>query len=189
MCEPYLKTNIEGRKMAVSKNGNLTQNPTRRNRLIGGAAAAGGLAASLLPSTAQAAQPAASSGASKTRGQHSGNYISTKDGTQLYYKDWGTGRPVVFCHGWPLSSDSWESQMMLAASYGFRAVAHDRRGHGRSSQPWNGNEMDTYADDLATVFETLGLRDPHNTLAPARARSYGSALTQDPLRRCGTLAP
>jgi non-heme chloroperoxidase len=136
-------------------------NPTRRNILIGGAAAAaaGGLAASLLPSTAQAAQPAASSGASKPRGQHSGNYISTKDGTQLYYKDWGTGRPVVFCHGWPLSSDSWESQMMLVASYGFRAVAHDRRGHGRSSQPWNGNEMDTYADDLATVFETLGLRD------------------------------
>jgi non-heme chloroperoxidase len=85
--------------------------------------------------------------------------IVTKDGTQLYYKDWGAGRPVVFSHGWPLSSDSWESQMLFLAERGFRCVAHDRRGHGRSSQPWNGNDMDTYADDLAHVIETLGLED------------------------------
>jgi non-heme chloroperoxidase len=85
--------------------------------------------------------------------------ITTKDGTQLYYKDWGTGRPVVFSHGWPLSSDSWESQMLHLAERGFRVVAHDRRGHGRSSQPWSGNDMDTYADDLAQVIETLGLGD------------------------------
>jgi non-heme chloroperoxidase len=143
----------------MSKNSKQEQNPTRRSIMIGGAVAAGGLAASLLPASAQAAQSADTSGASKPHGQHSADYISTKDGTQLYYKDWGTGRPVVFCHGWPLSSDSWESQMMLVASHGFRAVAHDRRGHGRSSQPWNGNEMDTYADDLAVVFETLGLKD------------------------------
>ena len=70
--------------------------------------------------------------------------ITTRDGTQIYYKDWGTGQPVVFSHGWPLSADSWEAQMMFLASYGYRCIAHDRRGHGRSSQPWSGNEMDTY---------------------------------------------
>ncbi len=85
--------------------------------------------------------------------------IITDDGTQIYYKDWGTGRPVVFSHGWPLNSDSWESQMLHLASHGLRAVAHDRRGHGRSSQPWHGHDMDTYADDLAQLIETLDLRD------------------------------
>jgi len=141
------------------KSSNPKQNPTRRNLLIGGAAAAGGLAAALVPGTAGAAQAAASSHAPKHHGAHVASWISAKDGTQLYYKDWGSGRPVVFCHGWPLSSDSWESQMLLVASHGYRAVAHDRRGHGRSSQPWNGNEMDTYADDLSTVFDTLDLKD------------------------------
>jgi non-heme chloroperoxidase len=85
------------------------------------------------------------------------NTIATKDGTSLYYKDWGTGKPVVFSHGWPLNSDSWEAQMLYLAEHGYRSIAHDRRGHGRSSQPWNGNDMNTYADDLATVIETLGL--------------------------------
>jgi non-heme chloroperoxidase len=85
--------------------------------------------------------------------------ITTKDGTQIYYKDWGTGQPVVFSHGWPLSSDSWEAQMMFLASSGYRAIAHDRRGHGRSSQPWSGNDMDTYADDLSELIETLDLKD------------------------------
>ncbi len=86
------------------------------------------------------------------------NMITTKDSTQIYYKDWGKGQPVVFSHGWPLSSDSWESQMLFLASHGYRCIAHDRRGHGRSSQPWNGNEMDTYADDLATLIDTLNLK-------------------------------
>ena len=85
--------------------------------------------------------------------------IKTKDGTQIYYKDWGTGQPVVFSHGWPLSADAWESQMVYLASNGCRCIAHDRRGHGRSSQPWSGNDMDTYADDLSELIETLGLND------------------------------
>ena len=85
--------------------------------------------------------------------------ITTRDGTLLYYKDWGKGQPVVFSHGWPLSADSWESQMFFLASQGYRCIAHDRRGHGRSSQPWDGNEMDTYADDLAELIETLDLKD------------------------------
>jgi len=84
--------------------------------------------------------------------------ITTKDNTQIYYKDWGIGQPVVFSHGWPLCSDSWESQMVFLASNGYRCIAHDRRGHGRSSQPWSGNDMDTYADDLSTLIETLGLK-------------------------------
>jgi non-heme chloroperoxidase len=85
--------------------------------------------------------------------------ITTKDGTQLYYKDWGAGQPVVFSHGWPLNSDSWEGQMLFLASHGYRCIAHDRRGHGRSSQPWGGNEMDTYAEDLATLIEKLDLEN------------------------------
>ena len=84
--------------------------------------------------------------------------MMTKDGTAIYYKDWGSGEPVVFSHGWPLSSDSWEAQMMFLAPHGYRCIAHDRRGHGRSGQPWNGNEMDTYADDLSELIETLDLK-------------------------------
>jgi non-heme chloroperoxidase len=85
--------------------------------------------------------------------------IITRDGTQIYYKDWGAGQPVVFSHGWPLNSDSWEAQMMFLASAGYRCIAHDRRGHGRSSQPWKGNDMDTYADDLAELIEKLDLKN------------------------------
>jgi len=85
--------------------------------------------------------------------------VVTKDGTTIFYKDWGTGRPVVFSHGWPLNSNAWDPQLLLMASNGFRAVAHDRRGHGRSSQSWDGNTMDDYADDLASVIDTLDLHD------------------------------
>jgi non-heme chloroperoxidase len=105
------------------------------------------------------------------------SFLTTKDGTQIYYKDWGHGQPVVFSHGWPLSSDAWGSQMFFLASNGFRCIAHDRRGHGRSSQPWDGNEMDTYADDLAQLFEKLDLRNAimvgHSTGGGEVARYLG----------------
>jgi non-heme chloroperoxidase len=84
--------------------------------------------------------------------------ITTKDGTSIYYKDWGEGQPIVFSHGWPLSADAWEDQMIFLAARGYRCIAHDRRGHGRSGQPWNGNDLDTYADDLAELVATLDLQ-------------------------------
>jgi non-heme chloroperoxidase len=103
--------------------------------------------------------------------------ITTKDGTQIYYKDWGSGQPVVFSHGWPLCSDAWEDQMVFLGAHGYRCIAHDRRGHGRSSQPWNGNEMDTYADDLATLVESLDLKQAihvgHSTGGGEVARYIG----------------
>ena len=86
------------------------------------------------------------------------NTITVNDGTQIYFKDWGEGQPVVFSHGWPLSADAWEDQMVFLGLHGYRCIAHDRRGHGRSTQPWGGNEMDTYADDLATLTEALDLQ-------------------------------
>src|SRR4051812_45391668 len=95
----------------------------------------------------------------RSKGDQGMSTITTKDGTQIYYKDWGSGQPIVFSHGWPLSADAWEDQMFYLASHGYRCIAHDRRGHGRSGQPWNGNDMDTYADDLATVVEALDLRE------------------------------
>lgn len=104
-------------------------------------------------------------------------YISAKDGTQIYYKDWGTGKPIVFSHGWPLTADAFEDQMFFLASRGYRCIAHDRRGHGRSSQPWNGNDMDTYADDLAALVRQLNLKDAvhvgHSTGGGEVARYIG----------------
>ncbi len=103
--------------------------------------------------------------------------ITIKDGAQIYYKDWGAGKPVVFSHGWPLNADAFEDQMLFLAERGYRCIAHDRRGHGRSSQPWNGNEMDTYADDLAALVEALDLKNAihvgHSTGGGEVARYIG----------------
>jgi non-heme chloroperoxidase len=105
------------------------------------------------------------------------SFITTKDGTQIYYNDWGSGQPIVFSHGWPLSADAWENQMFFLASQGYRCIAHDRRGHGRSSQPWEGNDLDTYADDLAELTAHLDLRDAihigHSTGGGEVARYIG----------------
>jgi non-heme chloroperoxidase len=105
------------------------------------------------------------------------NTITTKDGTQIYYKDWGSGQPVVFSHGWPLSADAFEDQMFHLAARGYRCIAHDRRGHGRSSQPWSGNDLDTYADDLAALVTALDLKNAvhvgHSTGGGEVARYIG----------------
>ena len=103
--------------------------------------------------------------------------ITTKDGTEIFYKDWGSGQPIVFSHGWPLSADDWDTQMLFFGQHGFRVIAHDRRGHGRSTQTWDGNEMDTYADDLAALFEKLDLKNAimvgHSTGGGEVARYLG----------------
>jgi len=128
---------------------------TRRRLLIAGTAAGAALAvAPLFDGTAASASPPARTGGS-TMGT-----ITTKDGVQIYYKDWGPakGEPVVFSHGWPLNADSWEAQMFFLADKGYRCIAHDRRGHGRSSQPWDGNDMDHYADDLAALLDQLDIK-------------------------------
>jgi len=112
-----------------------------------------------------------------TAGEIAMPMITTKDGTSIYYKDWGIGKPVLFSHGWPLSSDAWEDQMVFLASHGFRCIAHDRRGHGRSSQPWTGNDMDTYADDLAELMDSLDVTEAalvgHSTGGGEVARYIG----------------
>src|SRR5262245_35063554 len=106
-----------------------------------------------------------------------GAYLAVRDGTQIYYKDWGAGQPVVFSHGWPLTGDAFEDQMIYLAERGYRCIAHDRRGHGRSSQPWSGNDMDTYADDLAALVLELDLRNAihvgHSTGGGEVARYIG----------------
>lgn len=137
----------------------LGKNVERRTMLIQGATMMGavGICALDLVSPSEAAPDLTPRIASNRHGAtHS---ITTKDGTEIYYKDWGTGQPVVFSHGWPLSADAFEDQMFFLAARGYRCIAHDRRGHGRSSQPWTGNDLDTYADDLAELTEKLDLKN------------------------------
>jgi non-heme chloroperoxidase len=134
--------------------------------------------ASPMESLADQSNAASASGPDEiNQGEDHMNTIRTKDGTEIYFKDWGTGRPVVFSHGWPLSADAWDAQMLFLGDNGYRVIAHDRRGHGRSSQPWNGNDMDTYADDLAALIEKLDLKNAtlvgHSTGGGEVARYIG----------------
>jgi len=143
-------------------------NPSRREVLAAGAAV---VAAAALPTTAEAKQ------ASASMMRLGSSTITTKDGAQIYYKDWGSGQPIVFSHGWPLTADDWDGQMLFFGMRGYRVIAHDRRGHGRSTQTWDGNEMDTYADDLATLTEKLDLKQAihvgHSTGGGEVARYIG----------------
>ena len=146
---------------------------SRRDLIVGAAAtvAAFGLPMPLLADQPNPASTPAPHGDSQ--GENLMNVITTTDGTKIYFKDWGTGQPVVFSHGWPLTADAWDSQMLFLGEKGYRVIAHDRRGHGRSSQPWNGNEMDTYADDLAKLIEMLDLKNA--TLVVTSAGTAASA--------------
>jgi non-heme chloroperoxidase len=135
----------------------VTSNTTsRRSLLVGGMASA---AAVLSTGDIGAAERGGTTKSAPGRKGNSMKTVTTKDGTIIYYKDWGSGEPIVFSHGWPLSADAFEDQMFYLASRGYRCIAHDRRGHGRSSQPWNGNDLDTYADDLAELTSHLDLRN------------------------------
>jgi non-heme chloroperoxidase len=140
------------------------------------AAAAGLSAASMTVAGARAAQPDTPL-PTQSDERRKMNFVTAKDGAQIYYKDWGKGQPIVFSHGWPLSADDWDTQMLFFLHQGFRVIAHDRRGHGRSTQTWTGNEMNTYADDLAVLTETLNLKDAihvgHSTGGGEVARYLG----------------
>src|ERR1700747_74605 len=150
---------------------------SRRALIVGGGAmvAAFGLPMPLLADQPSPASTPAPHG--DGQGENLMNVITTTDGTKIYFKDWGTGQPVVFSHAWPLTADAWDAQMLFLGEKGYRVIAHDRRGHGRSSQPWNGNEMDTYADDLAKLIETLDLKNAtlvgHSTGGGEVARYIG----------------
>ncbi|WP_445230330.1 alpha/beta fold hydrolase, partial [Duganella rhizosphaerae] len=131
---------------------------SRRSALVGSAVTAAAAVATALPLAAVSGNSQAAAGA---KVQKTASTITTRDGVEIYYKDWGprAGQPVILSHGWPLNADSWESAAFHLANNGFRVITHDRRGHGRSSQPWDGNDMDHYADDLAQLIEALDLKN------------------------------
>ncbi|USX13886.1 alpha/beta hydrolase [Oxalobacteraceae bacterium OTU3CAMAD1] len=143
----------------MSNNDNHQVNPSRRSAMVGGAFAAAAAVATALPLAAVSTDSQAATTGGKI--QKTASTITTRDGVEIYYKDWGprNGQPVILSHGWPLNADSWESAAFHLANNGFRVVSHDRRGHGRSSQPWDGNDMDHYADDLAQLIEALNLNN------------------------------
>ena len=143
--------------------------PSSSRRELFIAAAGVAAVAGLSPAAAAAAEPGPGTGGSST--------VTVADGTKIYYKAWGTGRPIVFSHGWPLTADAWDAQMLFLGANGFRVIAHDRRSHGRSDQTWTGNDMDTYADDLAAVLDALDVKDAmlvgHSTGGGEVARYIG----------------
>jgi non-heme chloroperoxidase len=147
----------------IDENSSVKPNTARRRLLRAGTSVVGtAIVAASLPSIAVAASgkehAAIGSVQPHDGGARTANTVTTKDGTQIFYKDWGSGQPVVFSHGWPLNADAWDAQMLFLLQHGFRVIAHDRRGHGRSGQPSKGNDMDTYADDLAALIEALDLK-------------------------------
>jgi non-heme chloroperoxidase len=150
---------------------------SRRDVIVGGAVMVAAFGLPMRSLAYQTSPASASVQHANNQGETRVNMITTKDGTGIYFKDWGTGRPVVFSHGWPLSADAWDAQMIFLGQHGYRVIAHDRRGHGRSDQPWNGNDMDTYADDLANLIEALNLREAtlvgHSTGGREVARYIG----------------
>ena len=159
---------------------------SRRKFLADAGTTAASIAAAAVAGGAAFAPTEARAAASKTAGVrhdgHGGNYFTVRDGTRIFYRDWGTGPAVTFSHGWPLTADAWDAQALFLASKGFRVIAHDRRGHGRSGQPWDGNDMDTYADDLAQLIEALDLKNitmvGHSTGGGEVARYVGRHGTQ-----------
>jgi non-heme chloroperoxidase len=143
----------------ATKMSNSTTPMSRRHLLIGGAAAVGVTGLSITTIAGQTKLASTLAPHRKNQGEARMNAITTKDGTTIFYKDWGTGPTVVFSHGWPLNADAWDAQMLFLGQNGYRVIAHDRRGHGRSSQPWDGNNMDTYADDLGELLDHLDLKN------------------------------
>jgi non-heme chloroperoxidase len=164
--------------MSSSNDTHQEADPSRRKFLIGTAAL---LAAASLPARAAATKPEEpniiKNHSTSQRNQSTMSTITTRDGTQIYYNDWGTGQPIVFSHGWPLNGDAFEDQMFYLAARGYRCIAHDRRGHGRSGQAWAGHDLDTYADDLAELVHALDLKDAihigHSTGGGEVARYIG----------------
>jgi non-heme chloroperoxidase len=133
---------------------------TRRKLIFNGAAAMALASVSPAPLTFHSEPASAAAAPSNSiQGENKMDTITTKDGTKIYFKDWGTGKPVVFSHGWPLSADAWDAQMLFLGQQGYRVIAHDRRGHGRSGQSWDGNNLDTYADDLAELLDALDVKN------------------------------
>jgi non-heme chloroperoxidase len=150
---------------------------SRRSVIVGGAAIMAAFGSSKRSLAYQSLAVSGLAPNDNIQGNTHMNLMTTKDGTNIYFKDWGSGQPVVFSHGWPLTADAWDAQMLFLGENGYRAIAHDRRGHGRSSQPWNGNEMDTYSDDLAALIEKLDLKNAtlvgHSTGGGEVARYIG----------------
>jgi non-heme chloroperoxidase len=171
------KTSRQGDSQVKYRGNHENVDGLRRNILIGGAAivAAMGLSTPALAVHTEAVNAPASH--KNNQGEGHVNTVTTRDGTKIYFKDWGTGQPVVFSHGWPLTADAWDAQMLFLGQNGYRVIAHDRRGHGRSGQPWNGNDMNTYADDLAELIENLDLKNAvlvgHSTGGGEVARYIG----------------
>jgi len=174
------RKNPLGEKDSAPVKGQARHGPldtSRRNVIFGGVAMVAAFGLPMMSSALQSSPASGPAPQGNNQGETHMNIITTKDGTRIYFKDWGTGRPVVFSHGWPLNAHAWDAQMIFLGQHGYRVIAHDRRGHGRSDQPWNGNDMDTYADDLAALIEALNINEAtlvgHSTGGGEVARYIG----------------